>query len=102
MGYFVGATKAKQTWLEDKVDSWVEGVIHLAGFACIFPQAAYAGLKMALQKEWKFLQSITPGIGPLFAPLEEFLREDFLPYLLGGPKEEVPDPRRNRNTWGVT
>ena len=51
----LGATEAKQTWVEDKVDSWVAGVRRLEGFARLFYHTAYTGLEMSLQQEWKFL-----------------------------------------------
>ena len=36
MGVFVGTTKAKRTWVEDKVYSWVAGVRRLVGFSRLF------------------------------------------------------------------
>ena len=68
---FVGATDAKRTWVEYKVDSWVEGFIHLAVFAHISPHTVYYGLTISLQHECQFLQHIILGIGSLFALLEE-------------------------------
>ena len=47
------------------------------------PQIACANLMMYIQKEWHFLQCVTPVVGDLFAPLEAELRDDFLPSLVG-------------------
>ena len=86
LGEFVGTTEAKKTWVEDKVDSWVAGVIQLEIFAHLLPDTAYAFLTTSLQQECQFLQRVTPGISPLFVSLEKALREDFLPDLFRVPK----------------
>ena len=56
---------------------------------------------MSLQQELQLLQRVTPGIRHIFLPLEEVLREDFLPSLLGGPKEEVDEALHKSTTWGI-
>ena len=43
------------------------------------PQTSYAGLKKSLQKEWYFVQRVTPDIGELFLPVEKDMEESFLP-----------------------
>ena len=45
----------------------------------MFPQRAYTSLAISLQQEWKFVQRITTGVGPLFAPPKAAFRDDFLP-----------------------
>ena len=55
---------------------------------------------MALHQEGKFFQGTTPGVGPLFVPLEGTLREIFILDLLGGRQEEVTEYLRKRITWG--
>ena len=39
-----------------------------------------------------FFQSVTPSVGPLFVPLKKALREDHLPDLLWGRREESLTP----------
>ena len=54
-----------------------------------------------IYREWYFVQSVTPSVGPLFAPLEAASRGYFLPDLLGVTGEEVTNSLNNRITWGV-
>ena len=91
LGGFVGSDEAKQIWIEEKVETLVEGVKRLAVFAREFLQMAYVGLTMYLRHEFQFVQRVTPGVGTLFAPLEEAMRDDLLQDLLGDRREEVTD-----------
>ena len=99
--FFVGYDEAKHRWADEKVDTWVAGVKHLAGFVRSSHHKAYGGLTMSLHQEWNFVQHITPGVRSLFTTLEAALRDDFLPALIGGRREEVTDSLRKRITWGV-
>ena len=60
-----------------------------SGVAHKHPQSAYAGLEKSLQQEWAFLQRVTPGVGDAFGPVEEALREIFVPALYEGLREGV-------------
>ena len=68
----------------------------LAGVAHQHPQSAYAGLQKSLQQEWAFVQRVTPGVGETFGPVEETLREIFVPALFIGLKEGVPARKNTR------
>ena len=60
----------------------VEGVSKiLSGVAHKHPQSPYAGLKKSLQQEWDFVQRVTPEVGDAFVPVEEALKEIFVPVL---------------------
>ena len=48
------------------------------------PQLGYAGLGIALQLEWKYLQSTVPIVGTMMGPIEESLRDKFSHTLFGG------------------
>ena len=61
------------------------------GFETDLPHMDYAVLTILLQQECQFVQSVTPGVGLLFSPLEVELGDDFLPGLLGGRIEEITD-----------
>ena len=62
----------------------------LSGVSYKYPQSAYAGLQKSLQQEWSFVQMGTPGVGEAFGPVEEALREIFVPALFEGLREGVP------------
>ena len=83
------------------METWVAGVKRLDVFSIIPIQTAYVSLKMSLQKDWQFFQSITPRFGSLFVPLEVTLRNNFILTLLGGIRDEVTDLLCKWITWGV-
>ena len=53
----------------------------MSGVARNYPQSAYSGLQKSLQQEWAFVQRIIPNIGDAFSPVEQALREAFIPSL---------------------
>ena len=91
----MGELGAEQRWVQTKVEGWAESVKTLAGVARKHPQSAYAGLQKSLQQEWEFIQRFTPDIGDTFGPVEEVLRDTFIPVLSKGVGEGTP-------VWGVT
>ena len=97
----MGSDKAKQRWVEEKVETLLAGVKCLALFLRALSQTDYVGLTISLQQYWQFVKNITPSFGTLFAPLEAALRVNFLSSLLGGRREEVANSLHKRITWGV-
>jgi hypothetical protein len=89
VGGFLGTAEALGQWLDPKIQKWVKGVQSLAQVARRYPQTAYAGLAMSLQQEWQYLQRVVPGCGAAFQPIEDALRDDFIPALLQGDKSET-------------
>ena len=79
LGGFIGDAAAEGEWIKEKVQGWTELVSLLAGVAHKHPQSAYAGLQKSLQQELAFVQRVTPGVGEAFGPVEEALREIFVP-----------------------
>ena len=63
-----------------------------------YPQTAYAGLVKSLQSEWQYLQRVVPDLGEEFKPIEQALREAFLPALLGDGLEVTA---RQRNLYAL-
>ena len=68
----------------------------LEGVAHNHPQSAYAGLQKPLQQEWDFIQRVTTGVGEAFGPVEESLREIFVPALFRGLLEGLPKRKNTR------
>jgi hypothetical protein len=89
VGGFLGTEEALSQWLEPKIQQWVSGVESLAQVAKRYPQTAYAGLAMSLQQEWQYLQRVVPGCGAAFQPIEDALRDVFIPALLQGDPAET-------------
>ena len=98
LGGFIGDTEAEREWLREKVQGWAESMNVLAGVAHKHLQSAYSGLQKSLQQEWDFVQRVTPGVGEEFGPVEEALREIFVPALFRGLKEGVPARESTRLT----
>ena len=61
LGSFIGDTDAEKDWITEKVMGWMKSVMD--GVARRYPQTAYTGIQESLQKEWDFVQHITPGFG---------------------------------------
>ena len=94
LGVFIGNREAEATWLDKKLQGWAELVRTLLGVDHKHPQSAYAGLQNSLQQEWSFLKQVPPDIGDTFGPVEEVLRDTFIPVLSKGVGEGTP-------VWGV-
>ena len=67
-------------------------------FIRVFPQTAYTGLIISIQKKWQFVQCVTPMFRNLFALLGVSLRDNFLPSLIGVRREEITYALLNRAT----
>ena len=62
----------------------------MAGVAGKHPQTAYVGLQKYLQQEWDFVQRVTQDIGTAVHPMEDDLRDAFLPHLFKGATLQTP------------
>jgi hypothetical protein len=56
----------------------------LSKIALSSPQAAHSAFTHGLKHKWTFLQRTMPNIGYLFKPLDDIIRDKFIPALLGG------------------
>jgi hypothetical protein len=79
----IGDKAEQREWVEEKAQTWADGVLELSKVAGRYPQAAYAGLQKSLQQEWQFLQRVTNGLSDEFEAVEEALATKFLPSLFG-------------------
>ena len=92
--YLGGYTRDREvegSWSAAKIKGWTESVAILSGVTRKHPQYAYAGLQKSLQKEWAFVQRVTPGVSNSFGPVETALKETFVPALFEGLREGVPE-----------
>ena len=74
LGVYFRPREDLESWGRPNVETWAHGK------------------KMLLQTESQYLQRILPGVGTIIGPIEDALREAFLPALSGG--EEVSDDLR--------
>jgi hypothetical protein len=92
LGAAVGTDAFKESYVKNKVDSWIQCVKSLASISTSEPHAAYAAYTHCLQSQWTFLCRSMPGNPLLFQPLEDTIRKVFLPALL---RREVNDLERD-------
>ena len=79
--------------MEKKVAEWVKQVEALSIIAKTEPHAAYAAYTHGLQHRCNFVMRTIPDIGPLLRPLENTIRNSFLPMLVKSiaPSDEERD-----------
>ena len=88
---FIGDREEEERLMSEKITGWAESVETLARVSHKQPQYSYAGLQKSLQKEWAFVQRVTPGIGDAFGPAEKALQENFMPALFEGLRERASE-----------
>ncbi len=85
----LGAAIGTQTFIEEyvkkKVGKWQAELQTLTSFALTEPQAAYSAFVFGFKGKWNFLQRTMPNTSHLFLPLEDALRNNFLPTVTGRP-----------------
>ena len=84
LGGFIRYKGDKYTWIADKVQGWAELVETLLGVSRKHLQSTYKVLQNSLQREWEFVQRVTPDIGDASVQVEHPLREAFIPALFQG------------------
>jgi hypothetical protein len=83
LGGFIGNETEKEIHIRKKVANWSANVKRLAEVALSQPQAAFAALTKSLQFEWSYCQRVIPACSELFTPLEDALKDIFLPACIG-------------------
>ena len=83
LGSVIGDAAFTNKYVKDKVDKWIEDVTELSKYAAEEPQLAFSAYTKGLCHRWSFIQRTTPAISPLFSPLEDCIRDTFIPAILG-------------------
>ena len=81
----------KESYLQKKIDEWITNVERLAKIAVTEPQVAFSAFTQRMQSRWVFVLRTVKDISNLMQPLENVIRQKFLPALLG---REVNDQER--------
>eukprot|EP00117_Sycon_ciliatum_P033528 scpid19357/ scgid25783/ len=84
LGAALGSAEFSRCFMERKVQSWVEEVMSLSTIASSQPQAAYAAFVHGLRSKWSFLSRVMADLHLYMQPLEDSIRNKFIPALLGG------------------
>ena len=83
MGAAIGSAAFRDGYVSKKVAKWVQDINELTDIAKDEPQAALSSYTKAISHRWTYVQRTIPNISRLFAPLEEAIRENFIPALIG-------------------
>lgn len=80
---FVGSNTMEDAWIWPQVAVWFDGVRVLAKVTKRYPHTAYTVFACSLHVERTYLLRVSKKAGPLLAPVEKVIREEFLLMLLG-------------------
>ena len=83
LGAVVGTENFRNQYVTAKVNKWVQDVTSLAKIAEDEPQAALSAYSKSICHRWVFVQRTIPSIKNLFVPLEESIRQKFIPAIVG-------------------
>ena len=83
LGAAIGTNSFVESYVKRKVSVWVHEVEHLSSIAVTQPHAAYAAFTHGQTSKWTYLSRTIPDIGDLLKPVENAIRQRFLPSLTG-------------------
>jgi hypothetical protein len=83
LGAVLGTQMFREAYVSKKVKKWVQDIEELSDIAIEEPQAALAAFNKALCRRWTFIQRTMSNISHLFIPLENTIRNKFIPAVIG-------------------
>ena len=83
LGAAIGTNSFVESYVKRKVSGWVHEVQRLSSIAVTQPHAAYAAFTHGQTSKWTYLAKTIPDIGDLLKPVENAIRQRFLPSLTG-------------------
>ena len=83
LGAAIGTNSFVESYVKRKVSGWVHEVERLSSIAVTQPHAAYAAFTHGQTSKWTYLERTIPDIGDLLKPVENAIRQLFLPSLTG-------------------
>ena len=83
LGAALGSKPFVAKYLEEKIARWTSEVKTLAKFAVTQPHASYAAFTHGLSSHWTYLCRTMPGVAPLLQPVEDIIRTELIPAMLG-------------------
>ena len=69
--------------MNTKISAWISDVRQLSEIAKEEPQNAFVAYTHGLCRRWSYVQRTVPEISELFGPLEDVIRDVFIPSLIG-------------------
>ena len=83
IGAVIGSEEYKKFFVAEKITNWVKDVMNLAEIAKDEPQVALSAYNVGMSKRWSFIQRTINGISHLFEPLEDAIKNNLIPSLIG-------------------
>ena len=78
LGGVLGRNEFVSEYVSQQVPQWVTQRDCLSSIAKTQPQCAYTAFRHSLSSRWSFMARAVEGIGDLFRPLEEAIRQRFI------------------------
>ena len=89
LGAVIGTEIYKERYVNEKVSKWIEDLKELSKVAVNEPQAALSAYTKGICHRWTFIQRTLCDTKELFRPLEETIREKFIPAIIGRKISDV-------------
>ncbi len=89
LGAVVGTVEYRNTYVNGKVAAWIEDIKQLAEIAKEEPQIALTAYTKGLCRRWAYTQRTIDGISENFRPLEDVIRNVFIPAIVGRQISEL-------------
>ena len=83
LGAVIGSEDFKNEYISNQVAGWEDSLRNLVRIGKTHPHLAYSNFTRNLKFKWNYVQRTVPDIGKLFEPLEEIIRHELIPVLLG-------------------
>ena len=83
LGAVIGSESSRNDFVTGKVKKWVKDIEVLSKIGINEPQVALSAFTKGICHRWSFIQRTIPDIKDLFEPLEEAIREIFIPAIIG-------------------
>ena len=83
LGSTIGTDEFKEIIVAKKVEEWSRELKTLAKIAHSQPQSAYCALTQSLKNRWLYLARTTNSISAYLKPIEDTIRYELLPAILG-------------------
>ena len=84
LGAVIGSVEYKEEFVKGKVREWIKEMYTLSNFAQTEPHAAYTAFTFGLKHKWTYLSRTIPQIETMLQPLEEAIRNVFIPAITKG------------------
>ena len=88
LGSHIGDSESKWDFLRSQTRDWIDDIRSLSRVAREEPHLAYAAYVYGISKKWNYLARTTPDICDHLGEVEESIRSELIPALIGRPIDE--------------